>query len=61
MTLAVKLALNPNTTNHRFSRMHRYTVADGYTSLMHKASDTDILVIAISVFQILKDSGLEKL
>ena len=39
----------------------RHAVADGHTSLIVKASDTDVLVIAISVFQTLNDIGLEKL
>ena len=40
-----------------------YTVGDGHTctSLIIKASDKDILVIAISLFQRPNDSGLEKL
>ena len=38
----------------------RHAVAKGHTSLIIKASDTDVLVIAISVFQILNDIGLEK-
>ena len=39
----------------------RHAVAKGPTFLIIKASDTDVLVIAISVFQILNDIGLEKL
>ena len=39
----------------------RHAVEQGHTSLIIKASDTDVLVIAINVFQILNDIGLEKL
>ena len=39
----------------------RHALAKGHTSLIIKVSDTDVLVIAISVFQILNDIGLEKL
>ena len=36
----------------------RHAVAQGNTSLIIKASDTDVHVIAINVFQILNDIGL---
>ena len=39
----------------------RHAVEQGHTSLIIKASDTDVLVKAINVFQILNDNGLEKL
>ena len=39
----------------------RHAVAEGYIPLMIKASDTDVLVNAISVFPVLKDLGLENL
>ena len=39
----------------------RQAVAERYTPLMIKASDTDVLVIAICVFPVLKDLGLENL
>ena len=39
----------------------RHAVGKGRTSLIFKASDTDILVIAIRIFKILNDIGLEKL
>ena len=38
----------------------KHAVKQGQTSLIIKASDTDVLVIAINVFQILYDIGLEK-
>ena len=41
--------------------LHARHTLTKHTSLIIKASDTDVLVIAISVFQILNDIGLEKL
>ena len=38
-----------------------HAVAEGHTSLIIKANDTDVLVIAISAYQILAEIGLEKL
>ena len=39
----------------------RHAVEQGHTSLIIKASDTDVLVIAINLYQILNNNGLEKL
>ena len=39
----------------------RHDVAEGHTSLIIKANDTYVLVIAIRAYQILAEIGLEKL
>ena len=41
--------------------MQLHAVAEGHTSLIIKANDIDVLVIAISAYQILAEIGLEKL
>ena len=39
----------------------RHAVSHGHRMVMLKANDTDVLVIAITVFPVLKDQGLEKM
>ena len=39
----------------------KHTAADGNNTIMNKASDTDVLVISVSVLLILQDLGVEKL
>jgi len=39
----------------------KHTAADGNNIIMIKASDTDVLVISVSVLSILQDLGVEKL
>ena len=52
--------------NHERADTHiflhsKHTAADGNTIIMNKASDTDALVISVSVLLILQDLGVEKL
>ena len=39
----------------------KHTAANGNNTIMNKASDTDALVISVSVLLILQDLGVEKL
>jgi hypothetical protein len=39
----------------------KHTGADGNNTIMNKASDTNVLVISVSVLLILQDLGVEKL
>ena len=39
----------------------KHATADGNKTIIIKASDTDVLVIAVSVLPILQDLGVEKL
>ena len=39
----------------------KHTAADGNNTIMNKASDTDVLVISVSILFILQDLGVEKL
>ena len=61
ISLEGKAPCNHEEADSRLFLHARQVVAKGHTSLIIKASDTDVLVIAISVFQILNDIGLEKL
>ena len=61
ITLEGMAPCNHDEADSRLFLHARHAVAKGHTSLIIKASDTDILVIAISIFQILNHIGLEKL
>ena len=61
ISLEGKAPCNHEEADSRLFLHARHAVEQGHTSLIIKASDTEVLVIAINVFQILNDNGLGKL